>query len=228
MKQWMMFTAAALIATSISPSIAGAAVRTEGMTAKVVQFSPSSETRQQTLTKSAVQFSNEMRRLWIEHVNWTNAYIVSAIAGLDDQQQVLARLLRNQQDIGNAIKPYYGEAAGNQLATLLQEHIMLAGKVLDAAKAGNSAELTKYNAQWYRNADDIARFLSSANPNWTTKQLQDMLYTHLQYVTDLVTSRLKKDWQAYILTADKNEAHMIMFADLLSEGIIKQFPKQFQ
>ncbi|PWW08580.1 hypothetical protein DFQ01_101303 [Paenibacillus cellulosilyticus] len=231
MKQWMKFTAAALLATMIVPSIADAATgaaSAKGVTVKAMQLTPSSETRQQTLTKSAVQFSNEMRRLWIEHIGWTGTYIVSAIAGLEDQQAVLARLLQNQKDIGNAIKPYYGEAAGNQLATLLQEHIMLAGKVIDAAKAGNTADLNKYNAQWHRNADDIARFLATANPNWNAKELQDMLYTHLKLINDQVAARLKKDWQADILAIDQNEAHMIKFADLLSEGIIKQFPKQFQ
>jgi hypothetical protein len=147
---------------------------------------------------------------------------------LEDQQQVLARLLRNQQDIGNAVKPYYGEAAGNQLATLLQEHIMLAGKVVDAAKAGNTADLNKYNVEWHRNADDLARFLAAANPNWNARLLQDMLYTHLKLITDQVVARLKKDWQGNIHAIDQNEAHMIKFADVLSDGIIKQFPKQFQ
>jgi hypothetical protein len=231
MKPWMLLTAAALLTTTLSPSIAGAAVNTTGVTgvtAKAVQFAPSSEKRQQMLTQSAVRFSNEMRRLWNEHITWTGLYIVSALAGLEDQQQVLARLLRNQQDIGNAIKPYYGEAAGNQLASLLQEHIMLAGKVLDAAKAGNTADLNKYNAEWHRNADDIARFLASANPNWNARLLQDMLYTHLKLITDQVVARLKKDWQANIHAIDQNEIHMINFADVLSDGIIKQFPKQFQ
>ncbi|GMK40334.1 hypothetical protein PCCS19_33900 [Paenibacillus sp. CCS19] len=227
MKPLMMFTAAALLAASISPSIAGAAARAEGMKLSV-QYAPSSDIRQQTLTNSAVNFSKEMRRLWIEHISWTGLYIVSALAGLEDQQQVLARLLRNQQDIGNAIKPYYGDAAGNQLATLLQEHIMLAGKVLDAAKAGNSSDLNKYNADWHRNADEIARFLAAANPNLNAKWLQDMLYTHLKLITDQVAARLKKDWQANIHAIDQNEAHMLHFADVLSEGIVKQFPKQFQ
>ncbi|KRF02441.1 glycosyltransferase [Paenibacillus sp. Soil766] len=180
------------------------------------------------LTPSKVKLKQDMRRLWVDHVGWTRSYIVSAVAGLEDQKDVLARLLKNQQDIGDAIKPYYGDAAGNKLAELLREHILLAGGVLDAAKAGNQAELAKVNKEWYRNADDIAKFLSAANPNWSQKEQQDMLYAHLQLVTDQVTSRLKKDWKADILASDKNSDHMTMYADMLSDGIIKQFPDKFK
>jgi len=226
-KPWMTYTAAALIAATMAPSISNAAVKPEGMKVSI-QLAPVAAVRQQVLTQSAVQFTNEMRRLWIEHIGWTGLYIISALDGLEDQQQVLARLLRNQQDIGNLFKPYYGDAAGNQLTTLLQQHIMLAGKVIDAAKAGNSADLNQYNAQWHKNADDIARFLVAANPNWGAKWLQDMLYTHLKLITDQVVARLKKDWEGNIHAIDQNEVHMLQFADVLSDGIIKQFPKQFQ
>ncbi|WP_195574393.1 glycosyltransferase [Paenibacillus sp. 1001270B_150601_E10] len=180
------------------------------------------------ISPAMVKLHDDLRKLWIDHTIWTHNYIVSAIAGLEDQQDVLERLLRNQQDIGNAIKPYYGEAAGNQLAELLREHILLAGKVVDAAKSGNQADLDKYNKEWFRNADDIAKFLSSANPNWSQKELQDMLHAHLTFITEQVTARLKKDWKAEILASDKGEDHMIMFADILTQGIIKQFPDKFK
>ncbi|MGF7047870.1 hypothetical protein J2T13_002376 [Paenibacillus sp. DS2015] len=183
--------------------------------------------KQACISPSQVKLKSDLRELWIDHVVWTRNYIVSAVAGMEDQQKVLARLLQNQQDIGNAIKPYYGEAAGNKLAGILREHILLAGKIVDAAKAGNQKDVEKYNKEWHRNADDIAKFLSSANPNWSNQELKDMLYVHLQFVTDALTSRLKKDWDADIVAYDKGKEHMIMFADVLTKGIVKQFPDQF-
>jgi hypothetical protein len=179
-------------------------------------------------SQSMVQLKGDMRKLWIDHVVWTRNYIVSAVAGAADRDKVLARLLRNQQDIGDAIKPYYGDAAGNKLADLLKEHILLAGKVLQAAKSGNQVDLAKYNKQWYANADEIAKFLSSANPNWSEKELKSLLYTHIKLVTDAVVARIKGDTDADILIFDQGEAHIIKLADVLSEGIIKQFPKRFQ
>ena len=121
------------------------------------------------LSKPAAQLTWDMRRLWIEHALWTRNYIVSATSGLEDRDKVLARLLRVQQDIGNAVKPYYGEAAGNKLAELLREHILIAGKIVAAAMQGNQADVERYNKDWYSNADNLAKFLSGANPNWSQK-----------------------------------------------------------
>lgn len=178
--------------------------------------------------KAACDLRMAQRRLWIDHVSWTRSFIVSDLSSLEDKGPVLERLLKNQDDIGNSIKPYYGEEAGNKLAALLREHIELAGKVTDAAKNGNKDELEKYNKLWYENADKIANFLSSANPNYSNKTLKDMLYMHLQFVTDQVVYRLNKDWNADIKAYDKGENHMIEFADILSDGIIKQFPQKFK
>ncbi|WP_405105471.1 glycosyltransferase [Paenibacillus sp. FSL K6-1217] len=175
-----------------------------------------------------VQLRSEMQQVWIDHTIWTHSYIVSALNNNPDQKEVLARLLRNQEDIGNVFKPYYGEANGNKLAGLLKEHIQIAGQIVAAAQKGNAAEVGKLQTDWHRNADEIARFLSGLNPNWSYKGLQDMLYEHLQLVTDIVLDILKGDYAASIAATDKNEVHMIHFADLLTEGIVKQFPEKFQ
>jgi REP element-mobilizing transposase RayT len=185
-------------------------------------------THEQCLSPSMVKLKGDMRKLWIDHVLWTRSYIVSNLAGLLDQEQVLARLLKNQQDIGNAIKPYYGEAAGNRLVGLLTEHIAIAGKIVNAAKSGNQADFEKFNKEWYKNADDIAKFLSSANPNWTHKQLKDLLDRHLQLLAENVAARLAKNWEADIIAFDQGEDHIILLADTLTEGIVKQFPDRFR
>jgi hypothetical protein len=179
------------------------------------------------LSPKMVQLKADMQKAWINHTIWTRNYIVSAIANLQDQKDVFDRLLQNQQDTGNVIKPFYGEAAGNKLADILREHILIAGKIVEAAKTGKQADLKKLQVEWHRNADDIAKFLSTANPNWQFKELQDMLYTHLQLITEIVLNHIKEDWKADIAATDKNEIHMIHFADILTEGIVKQFPGKF-
>jgi len=168
------------------------------------------------------------KRLWIDHVLWTRSFTVSDLANLPDKEVVLQRLLKNQDDIGNSIKPYYGEGAGNKLAKLLREHIEIAGQVVGAAKANNKADLDKYNKLWYANADEMAKFLASANPNWSESELKNMLHKHLELLTSQVVARLNKDWKADVIAFDKGEDHMIMFADVLANGIIKQFPDKFK
>lgn len=174
------------------------------------------------------QLKNGMRKLWIDHVWWTRDYVKSSLAGLEDQEAVLVRLMKNQEDLGNAIKPYYGEDAGNKLTALLKDHISIAGKLVGAAKNRDQVNFNKFNIEWYKNADDIVGFLSKANPNYNQRELKEAMYMHLKLVTDQVTARLKKDWNADIAAHDLGEEHMIMFADTLSKGIKKQFPEKFQ
>ncbi|MFS1516248.1 glycosyltransferase [Bacillus sp. SCS-151] len=178
-------------------------------------------------TKSVVNFKFDLRKLWIDHTVWTRNYIISAIAELEDKETVLTRLLQNQADIGNTIKPYYGEDAGEQLTKLLTEHIEIAGEIIDAAKREDKEALEESTKEWYRNADDLAVFLSKANPNWKEEELKESLYEHLKLTADEVVSRLKKDWESDIAAFDAGEKHIIMLADVLAKGIIKQFPDQF-
>jgi hypothetical protein len=197
---------------------------TLSMTAQVPKSQAANE---KCVSSNALKLKEDMRTLWNDHVIWTHNYIVSAVDGLEDQEKVLERLLQNQKDIGNAIKPYYGEKAGNQLADLLTEHIVLAGKIVDAAKAGNQEEVEKLNKEWFRNADDITAFLTKANPNWSEKELKDLLYMHLDFVTKEAVARISKDWVKNIESFDNGRAHIFHLADTLSKGLIKQFPEKF-
>jgi hypothetical protein len=169
-----------------------------------------------------------MRKLWEDHIVYTRNFIISSLAGLEDAGKIAERLLKNQDDIGDAIKPVYGEAAGEKLSALLRDHILIAADVVKAAKAGNAGELDSANKKWYANAGEISDFLAGANPNWTRKSLADMLYKHLALTTQEVVTRLKKDWAGDIVAYDEGHVHMLMFADMLTQGIIKQFPDKFK
>lgn len=176
---------------------------------------------------SEAQLRADMRKLWEDHVTYTALFYTAAIYGGDDAGKVAERLLRNQDDIGNAVKPFYGEAAGNTLAALLRDHILIAADLVKAAKAGDAAGQEQATKRWYANADDIAGFLSAANPYWPKKALTDMLHAHLAMTTDAVVAKLHHDTAAAIAAYDKGHEHMLMVADALSSGIVKQFSKQF-
>jgi hypothetical protein len=179
-------------------------------------------------TTKSTELRMGMRELWEEHIVYTRNYIISALADLPDRDAVAKRLLKNQDDIGNAIKPYYGDEAGKKLTTLLKDHIMIATDVVKAAKAGDSAQLDAAQKKWSANGKDIAAFLSGANPNWPKGEMESMLQKHLDLTTGEVVGRLKKDWDADIRSYDEGDAHMMMFADKLTEGIEKQFPAKFK
>jgi hypothetical protein len=175
-----------------------------------------------------VATADAMRKLWEEHVTWTRLYIVSALAGLPDAQPTADRLLRNQDDIGAAVKPFYGEQAGTKLTQLLRTHITQAADLVTAAKAGDQAALAKAKDAWFRNADDIAAFLSQANPkNWPLDQVKAMMHTHLDQTISETTHRLQGNRPAEIADYDAIESHILKLADALSSGVVAQFPDKF-
>lgn len=169
-----------------------------------------------------------LRDLWVDHVIWTRQYIVAAVADAPDTDYAAQRLLDNQVDIGNAIKPFYGDGAGDTLTTLLQDHILIAGDLLAAAKAGDSSGLEEAEEKWYQNADDIATFLSDANPHWPKDHLVNMLDDHLALTKAEAVARLTGDYSADINAFDEIHDQAMTMADELADGIVKQFPEQFE
>jgi hypothetical protein len=169
----------------------------------------------------------DMRKLWTDHVVWTRDYIMAAVADTPDQKAASARLLKNQEDIGSAVGQYYGAAAGQKLTALLKEHIMIAVDVVAAAKAKDNAKLQAADKKWQKNGEEIATFLSGANPNWPKATLLDMMKMHLSTTTDEVKARLGGDWEADVRAFDAVYDHILKMADALSDGIVKQFPEKF-
>jgi len=267
-------------------------------------------------------FHDRMRELWSDHIVYTRSFIVSASAALPDTAEALQRLLRNQDEIGEAVKPYYGDAAGTQLASLLRNHIQLAGKTLMAAKGTSTAmnmqnqsssqysntmradtvssktdtssrinnsqypsnpsssskmnDTTKarrsginndstqakttatqstayaqgqqYNQQnqvggenqvdsvslnqaiaaLKANGDSIADFLAKANPRgFNQGTLRSALQMHLTLLLKEATAQIKKDWSGSIAAFDESQRQAQQMADMLSDGIMKQFPSRF-
>jgi hypothetical protein len=175
---------------------------------------------------AATSFKQDMRKLWTDHVVWTRDYIVAAVGDQPDAQAAAGRLMRNQEDIGTAVGKFYGASAGQQLTTLLKEHISIAVDLIKAAKAGDKPAQQQADAKWQQNAVAIADFLSKANPNWPRATLVDMMRKHLSTTTDEVVARLNKQWDADVRAYDAVYDHILHMSDALADGIIKQFPEK--
>ena len=170
----------------------------------------------------------DMRKLWEDHVTWTRLYIVSVAAGLPDKDLTAGRLIQNQVDIGNAIKPFYGDAAGTKLTELLKEHILGAADLLAAAKAGDQPEIAKQKARWSRNGDDIAVFLAGANPkNWPEATMKAEMKMHLDLTLKEALNRFAGKYAEDIKDYDVVHEHILKLADALTNGIKAQFPDRF-
>ena len=176
-------------------------------------------------------FRDEMRTLWEDHITWTRLVIVSKLtqdADLPDLAVTVDRLLRNQADIGTAIAPFYGTAASDQLTHLLTGHIVIAADLLAAAKSGDTAAVNAALDAWYANGHDIAVFLNGANAsNWPLHEMDHMMREHLDLTLAEAVARLEQRYADEVATYDEIHRQILGMADMLSDGIIRQFPNRF-
>jgi hypothetical protein len=178
-------------------------------------------------------FHDQMRTLWAgDHIVWTRCVIVSAGTLPDDllpdTGDTIQRLLANQTAIGDAFRPFYGDAAGDELTRLLRIHINTAAELILAAKAGDADAVADASARWYANADEIAAFLNGLNPrNWPLEAVDGLLEAHLDLTLEEAVARLQGRYQDDIDAYDRVHAQILTLADALSAGIIAQFPQKF-
>ncbi len=193
-----------------------------------VKPDPAAVTQAALQSKDAEKLRTAMRKLWEDHVTWTRNVILCLVDNLPGADQAVKRLMQNQDDIGNAVKSYYGDEAGKKLTDLLHAHIAISADVVKSAKKNDAKALDAANKKWYDNADQISTFLSGANPNWKMDDVKMMMHDHLKLTTDEAVARIKKDYDGDIKAYDNVHDEILKMADMLSEGIIRQFPEKFK
>jgi len=178
--------------------------------------------------RAMLAFQDEMRKLWEDHIVWTRGFIISTAHSLPDAGPTTQRLLANQVDIGNAFRRFYGDAIADQLTQLLTDHILIAAQLVTAAKAGDGDAVATASARWTANADDIARLWSTINPrSWPFDEMQEHMRTHLALTLDEAVLRLGGNFAGDVAKYDEVHAAILDMADMLSTGIIQQFPDKF-
>jgi len=208
----------AIVAAVIAVAATGAPARSQ-----------TSDTAGNPIFGSELALRNDMRKLWEDHVTWTRMVIVSFAGGLDDREAAVGRLLQNQKDLGDAIKPFYGDAAGNQLTALLTDHIVIAADILTALGSGDADALDAAIAKWRANGNDIADFLSSANPtSWPRDHMRMMMSDHLDATAAEAIARFEGRWEDDVKAYDAAHEQALGMADMLSDGIVAAFKTRFR
>jgi hypothetical protein len=180
------------------------------------------------MTRSEHEFRSFHRLLWEQQVSWTRMAIISLVFKLPDVDEVLTRLLRNATDMGNAIKPFYGEEIGSRYAALIREHLVIAKDLVVAAIAGNQQEVAAQDRKWHANGDAVSEFLSNINPFLSKEEVRKMWYTHLNQTTTEAVSMIKKDFKTDVAVFDDIEANVLLMADAISDAIVKYLPGMFR
>ena len=179
------------------------------------------------VSRAEVDLKKMHRLLWEQHVYWTRMTIMGIVMSLPDLKFTEARLLRNATDMGNFLRPFYGNQIADAYAKLINEHLMQAAELVTAAAKGDSKKAAELEKQWYQNADKIAEFLSSINPFLSKEAIRKMFYEHLALTKQEAVYMIQKNYKASIDTFDKIEAEALEMADAISDGIVKQFHTMF-
>ncbi len=102
---------------------------------------------------------------------------------------------------------------------------MIAADLVNAAKNGQIGKANAARDSWYKNADEIAEFLSSVNLCWDKAKWKNMLYSHLEMTEKEATLRLQGNYTADINMFDSIENEAFKMADYMFCGIIKTCPQ---
>lgn len=194
---------------------------------KLMHRGSNQKEKEMGMNDATFSLTRAMERLWTDHVIWTRQYVIAAVDDRPEVETAATRLLKNQEDIGEAIVPFYGEDAGARMTDLLKQHILIAVDLVAAAKSGNEKNFATHDQRWTQNAAEIASFLASANSYWPEKDVVDLLSLHLSLTKDEAVARLQKDYQKDAEIFDQILTEILTLADALSEGIVKQFPEKF-
>ena len=153
---------------------------------------------------------------------WTRFFIISTAADLGDLEAVTNRLLRNPKEFEQLLRPFYGTKESMAFRNLLTEHLMIGGDLVNATKKGDKEAADKARKKWYRNADEIAAFLSALNPCWDEKRWICILYSHLEMTEKEAALRLAGNYEADIKIFESIENEAMEMADYMACGIYKQ------
>jgi hypothetical protein len=164
-----------------------------------------------------------MQGLWADRVDLVNRFHAAMIDGGRETVGIAERLLRNQDAIGNALKPFHGVKFGDRLSSLLRDQFLVGVGLVRAARTGDAAGHERARRRWRANVGELAALLASENPHGSRETLE-LLRSHLVRAEDAVVARLRPD------AAEGDPAHarrperVARIADSLSSGIVEQFP----
>lgn len=176
---------------------------------------------------AVLDLSNELRILWEQHITWIRIVIASLIYDLPELEFAVTRLLRNAADFASLFELFYGADVARRIQALFTDHFLIARELVLAAKANDSQKFEMENQKFFENADAIARLLSDNNPFWDYEMVKNMFSQHLELIKNEVSNFLNNRFEENIQLYDDMEMQALAMADLMLEGLIRQFPEDF-
>ena len=213
----MKFIARTLLASSILLALSGSAAATTEHHAKPAFASSKFE-----------QTGAALRDLWVGHVFWVRNVALETLANNPAGAAAAENeAVANARQIAAAMEPFYGKAASEKLFSLLAGHYGAVKQYLEATLADSSEKQDAARKAMSGNAEQLAVFLSGANPNLPLDGLRGMLLAHGGHHIQEIQQLRDKQYAEEAKTWDAMKGHMYGIGDALTLAIAKQFPAKF-
>ena len=221
------FLALAIATATIVPSSEGALARgrhDRSKTATAESDTQKNAARDQKTFQTAVA----LRDLWLGHIFWVRNVSVAAIdkngsAIKAAEQQAVA----NAQAIAASIEPFYGPGAKDSFFKLLAGHYGAVKAYLVATVAGDAPAQANASQALTSNAEEIATFLSKANPYLPKDAVQGLLLAHGGHHIQQIQQLKDRKYEGEAQTWEEMKKHVYQIADATADALAKQFAKKF-
>ena len=185
-------------------------------------------TNRQSRSEMTLQTAAMLRDLWIGHIFWIRnislAVVDSNDAAMDAADE---RVIANAQSIAASIERFYGEAAKGVFFNLLGDHYRSVKTYLAATMSSNVSVQAAATQSLVSNAEEIAVFLSEANPYLPKDDFHSLLLAHGGHHIQQIQELTARNFVAEAKTWENMKIHVYQIADATADALTKQFPKQF-
>jgi hypothetical protein len=193
----------------------------------------------QVINERTLIFRMDSRTLWTRYALGMINFSVSDFGNLPSTNNVQNNLSRNAAAVGSYFIPYYGITAGTKISGLLDVLLKNGVKVVDAIK-NNTTDTQVYTNIWAQETRSLAQYLNELNPSqYPTDLINEMLTNLTKFWVADFEARYAEDFAADAVALDNilkvavsgipdhaNKGYSSI-ADILSRGIIAQFPLSF-
>ena len=169
-----------------------------------------------------------MRNLWAGHIFWIRNVVLDNAIGIPEARNIAEQeVVNNAKQIASTLSPFYGELASEKLFTLLADHYGAITEYADATVVGNTLQQEAALAHLSSNADDIAVFLSGANPYLSKDGVRGLIAAHGSHHVAQIIQLQEHDYSSEAQTWKVMRKHADVIADTLTTALAQQFPAKF-
>ena len=178
--------------------------------------------------ESLADAKTAMRKLWAGHIFWIRNVVFDNATGNSAARDIAEKeVISNAKQIASTLSPFYGEPASEKLFNLLADHYTAITEYSDATVVGNNPKQDAVLAHLASNADDIAVFLSEANPYLSKEIVRGLIAAHGAHHVAQIKQFQEHDYGSEAQTWKVMREHVDVIADALTTALAKQFPARF-